>query len=441
MLHQTTDLVDTTPTTAYRPRLSRETRRLLLTALLAVITLWTLARVRFPDRPAVVSPVPPLLDQLTGPPTFADLAGRVSELRERLSDSLVPVTLVADRPGSDRTGWPDRAAALRIRDDLAVAVIGSAVRSAGLSPLGIVGQDRGSGLTLIETETTDKPALPIFWSPRDLDQPRYVLATTTSPRGISLQPAFVGSLAPIDDPYWSSPVWALPIDVPLSEGALVFTEQGELMGVVASRERGLAIVPARLLLATAEQTLEKPQKPPADLGIEADELTARLAVAAGAETGVIVTWVDPAGIAASTIQPGDVIQGVNDAPITTPRQWLVSAAGIGGGDTVRLTFTRLGTQHIAQLTVPASAPRTSAATLGLTMRRAPGTGAEVMSVARGSAADDAGVVAGDVITTIGSVDAPTPAQVRYTFGSIGHGDLLMVAVRRGTSHRVVALQR
>ena len=441
MLPQTSDLVHTATTTSYRPRLSRETRRLLLTALVAVLTLWTLARVRFPDRPAVVNPVPRILDQLTGPPTFADLAGRVGELRLQLSGSLVPVVLVADRPATDTRGLPDHAAALRVRDDVAVAVIRPAVRRAGLSPLGIIGEDRVSGLTVIETATSSRPALPILWSPRDLDQPRYVLATATSPHGISLQPAFVGSLAPIDVPYWDGPVWALPTDVTLSAGALTFTEQGELIGVVAPHERGLAIVPARLLLAAAEQALEAPQKPAADLGIEVDELTPRLAVAAGAETGVMVTWVDPAGVAASTLQPGDVIQMLNGTPITTPEQWLVRAARTGGGDMVTLTLTRRGAQTSAQLALPKSPRQAPATALGLTMRRAPDIGAEVMRVARGSSADDAGLAAGDIITSIGGVAAPTPGQVRSAFASMARGDLLMVALRRGTTHRVVALQR
>lgn len=441
MLPQTTDLIDTTPAPAHRPRLSRETRRLLLTASVAVLTLWTLARVRFPDRPAVVSPVPPILDQLTGRSTFADLAGRVAELRAQLSESIVPIVLVGDRTGAGTAAVPDRAAALRVRDDVAVAVIRPAVRLAGLSPPGIVREDRASGLTLIETPTSGRPALPILWSPRDLDQPRYVIATTVSAAGIALQPAFVGSLAPIDVPYWPGPVWAVPTDVTFSAGALTFTEQGELIGVVAAHDHGLAIVPARLLLAVAEQALETPEKPVADLGIEVSELTPRLAAAAGAQAGVIVTWVDPAGVAASMLQPGDVIQALDDTPITTTEQWLVSAARAGVGDILALTFTRHGTQTKAQITVPALPPRTAPAALGLTLRRIADIGAEVMRVASGSAADDAGLLSGDVITRIDNVAAPTPAQVRNAFSSMARGQSLVVAIDRGTTHRVVALQR
>ncbi len=54
---------------ARRPRVSRETRLLLTTALLSVVALWILARIRFPDQPAG-TPVQPLLTQLaSGPPS------------------------------------------------------------------------------------------------------------------------------------------------------------------------------------------------------------------------------------------------------------------------------------------------------------------------------------------------------------------------------------
>ena len=103
-------------------------------------------------------------------------------------------------------------------------------------------------------------------------------------------------------------------------------------GVVAPYDTGLAVVPARTLLAAAERLLEAPQKVPVDLGIEVDRLTPRLAVAAGAETGVVVTWVNPAGVAAEMLRVGDVIQAVDGMSMTTPEAWRVRAARVGVGD-------------------------------------------------------------------------------------------------------------
>ena len=55
---------------AYRPRVSRETRLLLTAGVLAVAALWLLARIRFPERPATPNPVPAVLSQLASGPKY-----------------------------------------------------------------------------------------------------------------------------------------------------------------------------------------------------------------------------------------------------------------------------------------------------------------------------------------------------------------------------------
>src|SRR5262245_47366428 len=435
-----TDVIESAESGSYRPRLSRETRRLLLTALVATLTLWILARVRFPERPAVPNPVPPILDQLTGRPTFAELAARVGELRAQLADSLVSLVFVRDDAPAGAGGPAQRVVALRIRDDVAVTVVAPASRRAGVSPRGVVAEDRGSGLMLVETAVKTRPQLPIFWSPRDLQQPRYLLASSASLEDISLQPAFIGSLAPIETPQWAGSVWALPMDAAVAPGALLFTEQGELVGVVAQSDAGPAIVPARVLLASAERLLEAPPKATAELGIDVDTLTPRLAAAAGAKAGVIVAWVDPAGIAASSLRIGDVIEAIDDVAIINTEQWRVRAARAAVGDTLNLRVTRLGAQRIVQLRIPGS-PEENAAFLGLGMRRVARVGTEVTRVVRGSASETAGIAAGDLITAIGNIRAPTPAQISSAFEALDNGQLLIVAVSREGGHRVMALQR
>ena len=437
---QNTEIIQSAESASYRPRLPRETRRLLLTALVAVLTLWVLARVRFPERPAVPNPVPPILDQLTGPPSFAELAARVGELRARLSDSLV--TLVVGRDGTlaGNGGPVQRAVGLRIRDDLAVTVLAPAGRRTGAAPPGVVAEDRGSGLTLVETAMKTRPQLPIFWSPRDLQQPRYLLASSPSPEDISLQPTFIGSLAPIETPQWAGSVWALPMDAAASPGALLFTEQGELVGVVVQSDAGLAIVPARVLLASAERLLETPPKAPAELGVDVETLTPRLAAATGAKAGVVVAWVDPAGIAAPLLRIGDVIEAIDDVAITNAEQWRVRVTRAGAGDTLNLRVMRRGAARVVQLLVRAPSAE-NAAFLGLRMRRVARTGTEVTRVVPGSASEAAGIATGDLITAIGNINAPTPAQIASAFEALDNGKLLIVAVNRNGAHRVMALQR
>jgi hypothetical protein len=437
---QNIDIIDGAESASYRPRLSRETRQLLLTAVLAVLTLWILARVRFPDRPPAVNPVPPILEQLTGPTTFADLAARVAELRAQLADSLVSFAFTPTEARPDARAGFQRAVALRIRDDIAVIVVAPGNRRAGAASSGVVAEDRGSGLVLVSTPVNTRPRVPIFWSPRDLQQPRYVLAASTSLSDISLQPAFIGSLAAVETSQWTEPVWALPLDVAIAPGALLFTEQGELVGVVAQTDTGLVVVPARLLLASAERLLEAPPKAPADVGIDVDALTPALATVGGAQSGVVVSWVDPNGIAASMLRIGDVIDAIDDVAITSVEQWRVRAARAAVGDAFILRVIRRGAQRTVKLVLP-SASGVNGGALGLGMRPVARVGTEVTRVARGSAAEAAGIAAGDLITLIGTVSAPTPTQVASAFNGANSGDLLIVAVTRDGVHRVMTLQR
>jgi S1-C subfamily serine protease len=70
----------------HRPRVSRETRLLLTTAIVALTTLWGLARVRFPDQPPPPDPVTPILSQLASRPALDQLAGEIAGVRSRLDE-------------------------------------------------------------------------------------------------------------------------------------------------------------------------------------------------------------------------------------------------------------------------------------------------------------------------------------------------------------------
>ena len=68
-------------TTSVQPVISRETRRLLITMLLAVAALWVLARIRFQERPVTSTPVPNVLAQLRPTSSYEDLARLIAEIR------------------------------------------------------------------------------------------------------------------------------------------------------------------------------------------------------------------------------------------------------------------------------------------------------------------------------------------------------------------------
>src|SRR5687768_227903 len=106
---------------AYRPRVSRETRLLLTAGVLAVAALWLLARIRFPERPVTPNPVPAVLSQLASGLKYEDLAGEIAQLQARVQPSL----LAFDSPSgiAESPQASHRSAAIRLRDDLAVTFV------------------------------------------------------------------------------------------------------------------------------------------------------------------------------------------------------------------------------------------------------------------------------------------------------------------------------
>jgi S1-C subfamily serine protease len=75
------------------------------------------------------------------------------------------------------------------------------------------------------------------------------------------------------------------------------------------------------------------------------------------------------------------------------------------------------------------------------MRARAGVGAEVTLVHAASAGDRAGIAVGDVITRVGALAAPGPAQVTRAYEALPAGGALLVAVSRGTEHLVLALAK
>jgi S1-C subfamily serine protease len=79
--------------------------------------------------------------------------------------------------------------------------------------------------------------------------------------------------------------------------------------------------------------------------------------------------------------------------------------------------------------------------LGLTLQGRTGIGAEVIRVDRGSAGDRVGLLAGDLITLIAALPAPTPTQVSRAFSSLSQGQRVMIGVTRDDRHFVTTLAR
>ena len=276
----------------YRPRVSRETRLLLTAGVMAVAALWLLARIRFPERPVTPNPVPSVLSQLASGPKYDDLAGEIAQLHARLQPSLLALD-VPSAVGSLQTS--PRTAAIRLRDDLAVTLVPPGSSRERWNDAPIVARDAASGLAVVRVPIPVSTSPPVPWTPRQPQQPRYLVASDVSPEGVSLRPAFVGSLDPIDSPLWSEPLWAVPGRTDLAAGSFLFTNSAELAGLVITYRGGLAIVPGGTVLAEAERLLATPPGPPGTIGIEVQDLTPPVASVTAASVGVVVAWVDPDG--------------------------------------------------------------------------------------------------------------------------------------------------
>ena len=413
-----------------RPRVSRETRLLFITVLVAIVALWVLARLRFPDQPATPNPVPQLLTQFADRTGFEDLAVEVAGLESRLASSLVALELAQDV-------FP----ALRIHDDVVVALLPES-RAAGVPPAAdpvVLGRDRASGLAVIRVPAAPAVALPL-WSPQRLQSPRYLFVSDVSRPGTSLRPVFVGRLYPAASLMWSESILAAPAQTDLATGAFVFTNDGTLVGLAIEHEGRPAILPAEAVIRLAERLVREGTRIGGWLGVEVQELTAPIAAVAGTGVGVVVTWVDPRGAAAEALAVTDVIEAIGPEVVASVEHWEARVARLGAGDSLVLGVRRRGEPLEIELTAtdPPLAP-VATDLLGLTMRSVPRVGAEVVRVDPGSAAARAGIAAGDIVTLVAEVERPTPAQVAQAFLAAPDDTPILVGVTRGGRHRVLAL--
>jgi S1-C subfamily serine protease len=227
----------------------------------------------------------------------------------------------------------------------------------------------------------------------------------------------------------------------LTPGALVFTAAGEWLGIAANENGESVIVPAAALFDLAAQ-LNQPPSAPGELGFQVQYLDPTLASATRvtAGSGVIVAWVDPRGIAAKALAVGDVIEAINGAPTPAAFDWRVHSSRLGAGEKAALTVRRAGELHDVTLIVPLAQPLRSNA-LGLTLVRAPGFGSRITQVAAHTAAERAGLQVGDIVTIAGDDVEPGPSMVRRIFDEAPEGRGVMLAIRRGETHRLVVLTR
>jgi hypothetical protein len=403
---------------------------------LSLAALWVLARIRFPEQPRTPNPVAPLLTQLAPSTAFEDLERAVFALEPQVVPALHMIRVRRAVPVGGLGGEERSIPSLRFRNDAVVALIDTpAITSVTGGTL--VAHDPVTGLSVLQTSSFDLPAVRM-WTAQQIDYPRYVLVTDVSHGRFSLYPVFVGHLSASRNSAWSADVWGMSSYSTVPNGTFVFTTSGLLAGLVIGQPETPAIVPAATVISIAQRLLEEGQGPPGWLGIDVQPLTSQIRIATDMASGVVVTWVDPKGPAAGKLVATDIIEVAGEQTIQTIEDWEAGPNRLTAGEVITLRIWRNGRKEDVELT--AFPPRAAAASsrLGLTMRGRPGVGAEVLSVEEGSVAMRAGIAVDDVLTRIGDIAAPTPAQVTRAFAGAKDRPLL-VAITRGTEHFVVGL--
>jgi hypothetical protein len=423
---------------SYRPRVSRETRLLLTAGVAAIAVLWVLARIRFQDRPVIANSVPSVLAQLNSGVTFDGLASEIAGLQTRLRPWLMAVEIPSETPPA---GSPSRIVALRLRDNLAIALLPAGASLAERSRGDIQALDPASRLAVIRVSDSVAAPRPIAWRPDRSREPRYVAVSDIAAASVSVRPAFVSLLVLTESELWPGQVWAVPAGSDMTPGSFVFTIDAELVGLVAATPEGSVIVPGETILAEGERILGGSERIAGTVGIEVQPLTESIGSLTGARTGVVVTWLGSDGPAAGALSPGDVIEAVDGRDLSSREAWDARIARLSAGETLALRVRRRG--EILQISLEArpSAPASVGGTLGLSLRARTGVGTEVTGVQPAAAGARAGLAVGDVITLFNDVRAPTPAQITRSFAAIRKDDRVIVAVTRGETHLVTVLGR
>ena len=419
-----------------RPRVSRETRLLLLTVFLSLATLWVLGRIRFPDRPRTANPVAPLLTQLARGTAFEDIERAVHDMEPQVMSALQVISM--ERAGSaGGKGGAQSIPSLRFRDDAVVALIDN-VGGASITGGTLVARDPVTGLAVLRTASSELPSIQT-WTPQGLDYPRYVLVSDVLQARVFLHPVFVGHLSTALNSAWSADVWRMSSYETVPNGAFVFTTGGALAGLVIGQPDSPAIVPADTVISMAQRLVGERQKPSGWLGIDVQSLTPQIRSGTGLTSGAVVIWVDPQGPAAGKTVATDIIEAADDQVIQTKADWEAHTARLTVRDAITLRIWRNGRTEQLQVTALESGMATVSSRLGLTLRVSSGVGAEVLNVEDGSVAMRAGIEVNDVLTRVGDIAAPTPAQIAGTFAAASKDRALLAAITRGTQHFVVAL--
>jgi serine protease Do len=422
----------------------RETRLLLATIGVSVAMLLLLARYRFPEettRGTAEAPAAAPLERLAARATFDELASTMADLERRIASRLAVVRIQPERATGSFAPAP------RLTPDRGVVVLGPNEQVAGGTgteiPL-VIGRDGVRDLAVVALPPRPDDVVAVRGSqPRT--GPRYVAVAEATAQGPVIRPVYVGRMDVIPDPRASTPLLSVvALQQTLPQGAAVFGLDGQFIGLAARSGALVTLVPGESLRALAQQAHEAPARP-GDLGVDVQALTPALARASGAESGVMISYVDPRGPAVGELSTGDVISAIDGINVTTTGGFQQLAATRQPGKEVAIAGVRQG--KALEVTVRAveaglrTASVPSGTDPGVVLRAVAKVGLEVVALEPASAAARAGLEPGDLIVAVDGRATSDGSALARAFRTAPSGSALLLTVRRGTGHRVVALEK
>jgi hypothetical protein len=255
--------------TGNEERSGRETRLLMLVVAVSLAVLLLLARFRFPAADlATVTPSAAPLASLAARASFDEMTDIIRGALTRVSSvvAVIPMTAIpppapeappARRGGRATAAQPEPEPAaeivpvfmggLRVKPDLALVHVPRGYRPAPVSDAGdlpqVVWADEGRELALIRVASgAAVDSLP--GSLRSTSELAFVLVVSGTAQGTTGQPAFIGKADAIIDPAWPVHLTALGSPGDFPPGALVFSLEGNFLGLVTRQGAGVAMVPA-----------------------------------------------------------------------------------------------------------------------------------------------------------------------------------------------------
>jgi serine protease Do/serine protease DegQ len=225
----------------------------------------------------------------------------------------------------------------------------------------------------------------------------------------------------------------------VQSGSFVFSLSGESLGLVLDTPDGSMLIEARTLSEHATRLQREGSVRRGRLGFSVQSLTPAVAQVTGVTNGVVVAYVAPDGSSAGLLRVGDIIEAVDEQPITDVAGLAARIGAVPAGAAVVVSVIRQGTRTPVRLT--ASAPATElppANTLGLTVRVVRDVGLELMIVAPGSAAAAAGLRPGDLVSTVNGARPSQLADVTRAWMAREKSPVLL-GVQRAGRPLVVAL--